>query len=77
MMRRTRADICSPYKSLLQLTSSRGQVAVEYILLLSVGVTLAVILTAGIVSRNENEPGFLIAKWQAIIQYIGSHPIEE
>ncbi len=57
--------------------SRTGQVAVEYILLLAVGVTIAAIVTSLVVSRNDDSPGFLITKWKAIITLIGSDPIEK
>ena len=50
---------------------SRGQVVVEYILLLMVGVIIATLITNFMVSRNSEEPGFLIKKWREIIRFIG------
>ena len=48
-----------------------GQIVVEYILLLVIGVGVASLITSQMVSRNPNSPGFLIAKWVSIIQTIG------
>lgn len=51
--------------------SDSGQLVIEYALLLVVAVMLAVIITRQMVSRGEN-PGFVIATWQAIITTIGA-----
>lgn len=50
---------------------SRGQVVVEYVLLLLVGVIIATLITSLIVSRSSDSPGFLIQKWRDIIEFIG------
>lgn len=44
-----------------------GQVIVEYVLLMVIAVSLAVLLTKQLVSRNEDEPGVLTSKWQSIL----------
>lgn len=49
----------------------RGQVIVEYVLLLVVVVSLATLLIKTVVSRNESEPGFLINAWNQMIEAIG------
>ena len=48
----------------------RGQVVVEYVLLLTVGVAIAVLITSLMVSRRSDDPGFLIEKWRQIIDFI-------
>ena len=50
----------------------RGQIVVEYILLLVIGVAVATLITSTMVSRDPSNPGFLIAKWLAIIKTIGA-----
>ena len=57
--------------------SSSGQIIVEYILLLMIGVAIAALITATLVSRNPDSPGILIRKWQKIINTIGEDNIEE
>lgn len=52
--------------------NQKGQIVVEYVLLLVVIVGVAMILIGGIVSRDEDDPGFLIEKWQEINETIGS-----
>ncbi len=59
------------------MRSESGQIIVEYILLLVVGVAIAVGLTTVMVSRNEDSPGFVIQAWRGIIVAISSDPIDE
>lgn len=54
------------------LTDSRGQIVLEYVLLLVIGLTVAIIITSTMVSRNPERPGFLVSKWLQIIQTIGN-----
>ena len=54
------------------LDGSRGQIVVEYVLLLVVGVGVAAFITSQMVSRNPESPGFLIKKWSEIVQAIGN-----
>ncbi len=51
--------------------NSFGQVVVEYVLLLVVGVIIATTITSAIVKRSSDNPGFLIKKWKEIIDFIG------
>lgn len=51
--------------------AERGQIVVEYVLLLVVGVTVAILITSTMVSRNPDRPGFLIRKWMDILKLIG------
>jgi hypothetical protein len=59
------------------LASSSGQIAVEYILLLFVVVTLWLLLVKGLVSRDPNSPGIVIQKWGQIIELIGQDNVEK
>jgi hypothetical protein len=49
-----------------------GQIVVEYVLLLTIGVGVAALITTQMVSRSQEHPGFLIQKWMAIITTIGA-----
>lgn len=49
----------------------RGQVVVEYVLLLVVAVTIAALITSNLASRNPDEPGIIVAKWHKILEVIG------
>ena len=53
------------------LLSRRGQIAVEYTLLLAVSVIVAMLITKAMASRDPNNPGFLIVKWAQINEVIG------
>ena len=59
------------------LRGSRGQIVVEYILLLVIGVGLAALITAKMVSRNTDNPGFLVKKWFSIIKTIGEDTADD
>ena len=54
-----------------RLGNQSGQVIVEYVLLLVIGVAMAALITRVMVSRNPDTPGFLIVKWSQIIKTIG------
>ncbi len=48
-------------------SNQRGQIVVEYVLLLSIAVTIAMIIVSQLISRNQDEPensGAIIKKWQ-------------
>lgn len=51
--------------------NQRGQVIIEYVLLMVIAVSLAVILTRDLVSRNPDNPGILTQKWYSILDTIG------
>lgn len=57
--------------------NSRGQILVEYILLMVIVVSVALLITSFMVSRNSDRPGFLISKWYQIIQVIGEDPADD
>jgi hypothetical protein len=59
------------------LRQSGGQIVIEYVLLLVVGVAVATLITSQMVSRNPNQPGFLIRKWLLIIQTIGADTADD
>ena len=54
-----------------------GQIVVEYVLLLVIGVTVALIITSLMVSRNPESPGFIIQKWVEILQVIGGDSADD
>ena len=59
------------------LTSQSGQIVLEYVLLLVIGVSVAILITSTMVSRNPDSPGFLVRKWFEIIQVIGSDTADD
>lgn len=59
------------------LHRASGQIVVEYVLLLVVGVTIVVLITSTMVSRNPDNPGFLVKKWFDIIKAIGADTADD
>lgn len=53
------------------LRNQRGQIVVEYVLLLVIGVSIAMLITSMMVSRSAENPGFLVKKWYEMIKTIG------
>lgn len=53
------------------MRNQRGQIVLEYVLLLVIGVMVAAIITRTMVSRSPETPGFLIVKWTEIIRTVG------
>ncbi len=64
-------------KSILQRlhktqAAQRGQIVVEYVLLLLVVVTIAAAIVKTVASRDPSDPGFLISAWDKMLNTIGS-----
>jgi uncharacterized protein (UPF0333 family) len=55
----------------------RGQVAVEYILLVAVAVVVALIITTAMVSREEGNEGFLIQAWRVMLDTLGADKADD
>jgi uncharacterized protein (UPF0333 family) len=51
--------------------NNKGQLIVEYILLLSISAVIAAIVVSKLGSRNEDDPGAIIKGWSAVIKSIG------
>ncbi len=49
-----------------------GQIAIEYVLILFVAVTMAVLVSKELVSRDPQDPGHIVKAWVNILQTIGS-----
>jgi hypothetical protein len=54
------------------LSNRRGQVVVEYVLLLVIAVAVAALITKELVRRDPDAPGVLIKKWDDILKEIGN-----
>lgn len=52
--------------------SERGQVIIEYVLLMLVALGIATFIMKSMVSRNADDAGFLMKKWQTLIEQIAS-----
>ncbi len=51
--------------------NQKGQVVVEYVLLLVIAVSIAYLLVSQMASRNRDNAGFLVAKWNRILEAVG------
>jgi hypothetical protein len=51
--------------------SQGGQIVVEYVLLLAIAVSLALIITKTLIGRNSGSPGIVIQAWEQLIEQIG------
>lgn len=54
------------------LKKQSGQVIIEYVLILVVLVTIGTFIVSRMIGRDPQEPGFVIANWNAIAQVIAS-----
>ena len=54
------------------IRNNRAQIAVEYILLVFVAVSISASVVSIMVSRDEDSPGFLIRAWDAIVVTISN-----
>ena len=50
----------------------RGQIAIEYVLILFVAVTIAVLVSKELVSRDPQAPGHIVKAWVNILQTVGN-----
>ncbi|KYG61760.1 hypothetical protein [Bdellovibrio bacteriovorus] len=50
--------------------NKRGQIVVEYVLLLTIAVGLSALLVKQLASRNSDEPGVLVSKWHNILNVV-------
>lgn len=60
-----------------KLREKKGQIAVEYILLVGISVVIAATVVSLMVSRDSEEPGFLIRTWQSVVDTISADPTGE
>lgn len=52
--------------------NQKGQIIVEYVLLLVIVVAIAATIVKVVASRDEGNPGFLIEAWDQMLKSIGS-----
>lgn len=52
-----------------QLKNQKGQVMVEYILILVILISIATVIVSGLVGRGDN-PGFVITTWNSLLETI-------
>lgn len=52
--------------------NQKGQILVEYLLLMIIAIGCATILTKQLVGRSEDNPGMLIRAWDGLIKNIAN-----
>lgn len=52
--------------------NNKGQILVEYLLLMVIAIACATLITKQLVSRDANKTGILIKQWDKIIHTIGN-----
>lgn len=57
--------------------SQAGQIVIEYVLLLAIAVSLAVLITKTLIGRNQGEEGFVIQAWEQLIEQIGTDAADD
>jgi hypothetical protein len=58
-----------------QNNRSRGQILVEYLLLMTIAIACATLLTKALISRgsqNGGKPGIIIGAWDSILKTLGN-----
>lgn len=73
-------DRCSLKKGSHKLSrrqSQAGQIVVEYVLLLAIAISIAVIMTRAMISRTEGGEGFVIKAWQELTDQIGADKADD
>lgn len=59
------------------VSNRRGQILVEYMLLLVVAATIAAIIVKGLANRDPNDRGFIVQRWLEVQQEIGGDLIDK
>lgn len=57
--------------------NEKGQLALEYVLILVACVALATLVRITIVDRSPDSPGFLIQRWVKLSQAIGEDTVDK
>lgn len=54
-----------------------GQIVVEYVLLLTVAVAIAAVITKTMVGTDKDNPGFILTAWKNIVVLIGADKADD
>ncbi len=57
--------------------NSKGQLIIEYVLLLAMAAVISGIIVSKLASRDTAEPGAIITGWSKITQSIGNDKVDE
>ena len=52
--------------------NNRGQVLVEYLLLMVIAIGCVTIMTKALISRSDDSPGMIIKAWDGILKTISN-----
>lgn len=52
--------------------SERGQIILEYVLLLAIAISLAILINSLLISRDPDEPGVVLRVWNEVLRQIGA-----
>ena len=58
-------------KSIEIITQEKGQLVLEYVLLLFIVVSISVLLSSRLVGRRDGSSGVIINKWGQMLETIG------
>ena len=56
----------------MKLRSNRGQILVEYILLMVITISFATMLVKALVSREDGKQGMVVKQWDNMLKKIGN-----
>ncbi|MBL7557347.1 MAG: hypothetical protein JNM24_16080 [Bdellovibrionaceae bacterium] len=57
--------------------NNRGQLIIEYVLLLAIAAVVSGIIVSRLASRDPDSPGAIITGWSKVIQSIGGDPVDD
>ena len=57
--------------------NNKGQLIIEYVLLLAMAAVVSAIIVSNLGSRDPSNPGAIIVGWSKVIQSIGSDPVDD
>ena len=57
--------------------NNRGQLIIEYVLLLAMAAVVSGIVVSKLGSRSTDDPGAIIVGWSKVIQSIGADKVDE
>lgn len=57
--------------------NTKGQLIIEYVLLLAIAAVVSGIIVSRLASRDPDAPGAIITGWSKVIQSIGVDPVDD
>mgnify|MGYP006872383159 CR=1 FL=1 len=57
--------------------NNRGQLIVEYVLLLSIAAVVSAIVVSKLASRDPDSPGAIVSGWSKVVQSIGTDVVDD